>query len=487
MSLILTEEQLRETIPASGARLLTVEEALAEDGEAGTGDAARATDLAYLIHTSGSTGQPKGTEISHGALVNLLASMQREPGLGRSDTLVAVTTLSFDIAGLELFGPLVSGAKLVLAPREKTLDPAALAALLEDSKATVLQATPSTWRMLVEWGWMGKADLRMWCGGESLTAELAESLLRRGRELWNLYGPTETTIWSAAHRVRNREDSILVGRPIANTRMYILDGRGEPVPVGVAGELFIGGAGVARGYRNRPELTAERFVPERFVPGAMMYRTGDLARYRRDGEIQLLGRTDHQIKLRGHRIELGEIEADLEGHPAVQQAVVVAHGQGTDQRLVAFVRGAGEDKPDGAALRGWLQERLPDYMVPAQFIAVEEFPLTLNGKVDRKRLPAPEGQGAPRRAEGVAPRNQTEKRVAAIWSEILAITAVGVRENFFDVGGHSLLLMRVHTRLREEFQTEIPVVDLFRYTTVEDLAAYLDRRSVALVAGGGTS
>jgi amino acid adenylation domain-containing protein len=244
VELIVTEESLRSSLPQSGAAVLLVEEALTGGDLPGAlPKEFRASDLAYLIYTSGSTGEPKGTEVTQGALVNLLASMLREPGLNGSDTLVAVTTLSFDIAALELFGPLVTGAKLVLASREEALSPEALAALLERSGCTVLQATPSTWRMLVESGWMGKPDLRMWCGGEALPAELAESLLVRGRELWNLYGPTETTIWSAVHRVRGGEDPVLIGRPIANTRMYILDSRGEPVPPGVSGELYIAGAG----------------------------------------------------------------------------------------------------------------------------------------------------------------------------------------------------------------------------------------------------
>jgi acyl-coenzyme A synthetase/AMP-(fatty) acid ligase/acyl carrier protein len=339
----------------------------------------------------------------------------------------------------------------------------------------VLQATPSTWRMLVESGWLGKPDLRMWCGGEALSAELADNLLMRGCELWNLYGPTETTVWSAAHRVSSGEDPILIGRPIANTRMYILDGSGEPLPLGANGELYIAGQGVARGYRNRDALTAERFLPEPFIAGERMYRTGDLARYRRDGQIQLLGRADQQIKLRGHRIELGEIEAALERHPFVQQAIVSVNGKDADRRLVAYLRLAA-GSVESEALRGWLLERLPEYMVPGIYVTIEEFPLTPNGKVDRKRLPTPDGQLRERNAPAVAPRNPTEQRVAAIWSEFLETEAVGMRENFFDLGGHSLLLVRVHARLRDEFAASISITDLFRFTTVESLAAHLSRQ-----------
>ncbi|WP_216841117.1 amino acid adenylation domain-containing protein, partial [Acidobacterium sp. S8] len=479
VSLIVTEKSLLSSLPASGAQVVLLEEVLSAPEIEMVEEAGSSEDLAYLIYTSGSTGEPKGTEVPQGALVNLLWSMLHEPGLGRGDTLVAVTTLSFDIAGLEIWGPLVSGAKLVVASREEALDPQALAELMDRSGCTVLQATPSTWRMLVESGWMGKSDLRMWSGGEGLRAELADSLLTRGRELWNLYGPTETTIWSAAHRVSSGEDPILIGRPIANTRMYILDESGEPVPVGVAGELYIAGEGVARGYRKRDELTAERFVPERFVSGGRMYRTGDLARYRRDGEIQLLGRTDEQIKLRGHRIEPGEIEAVLEKHASVQQAIVTVQRE----RLVAYVRSV-HGEAEGAELRSWLQERLPEYMVPGVYVHVEELPLTPNGKVDRKRLPAIEEGLQEERGESVAPRTATEQRLAAIWSQVLGSSVPGTRDNFFDLGGHSLLLIRVHAQLREEFDLDIPILDLFRFTTIQALASHLNQKMQPAVAGG---
>ncbi len=421
--------------------------------------------------------------MTHGSLVNLLSSMLGEPGLSKEDTLVAITTLSFDIAGLEIFGPLVSGARLALASREQAIDPLALAELMEQVDGKVLQATPSTWRMLVESGWRGKPDLRMWCGGEALSAELAGSLLERGRELWNLYGPTETTIWSAAHRVIGGEDPILIGRPIANTRMYILDSRLQPVPIGVAGELYIAGDGVARGYWKRPDLTASRFVPEHFSAqaGSRMYRTGDTARYRRGGQIELLGRADQQIKLRGHRIELGEIEAVLERHPEVQQAVVALYGEGAEQQLVAYVKQA--EKSAASDLRSWLQERIPEYMTPAAFISLRELPLTPNGKVDRKRLPAPEGAVRERSIANLPPRNSIEQAIADIWSEVLRVDTVSVEDNFFDLGGHSLLLIRVHSRLRQQLDPELAVGDLFRYPTIEALAKVI----AAKRSGGETA
>jgi amino acid adenylation domain-containing protein len=485
--LIITQTELRDPLSDSGAALFMIDQT-SEGVEQPLTDTPKSEDLAYLIYTSGSTGNPKGTEICHRALVNLLASMLREPGLTSEDTLVAITTLSFDIAGLEIFGPLVCGATLVVASREQVLDPELLASLLEKSAATVMQATPSTWRMLVEAGWMGRANLRMWCGGEDLRPDLAESLLARGRELWNLYGPTETTIWSAAHRVKSGENPILIGRPIGNTRMYILGPEGQPAPVGVPGELYIAGAGVARGYWRRPELTEARFVPDPFdrVPGRRMYRTGDLARYRLDGQIQLIGRTDHQIKLRGHRIELGEIEVVIERHPEVLQAVVALHGEGSSQQLIAYIKQS-DAAVDTGTLRSWLQERLPDYMVPSAFIALAEIPLTPNGKVDRKRLPIEKASTRETSTPIASPRNRLEEQLVQIWSEILGVDRVGVRENFFDLGGHSLLLIRVHARLRKELDPDLAVIDLFRYPTIESMASWLNRRSHSLTVAAGAN
>jgi amino acid adenylation domain-containing protein len=474
--LILTERRLEETLPSAAAVHLVLEELGDTVPERIPADELRSDDLAYLIYTSGSTGTPKGTEIQHGALVNLLDSMMKEPGLAREDTLVAITTLSFDIAGLEIFGPLLCGAKLVLATREQVLDPELLADLLDSCHATVMQATPSVWRMLVDSGWTGRPGLRMWCGGEALTPDLAGRLMARGGELWNLYGPTETTIWSAAHRVRSGEDPVLIGRPIANTQMYILDENLEPVPVGVAGELYIGGHGVARGYWRCPELTASRFVPDPFdsTGARKMYRTGDLARYRRDGEIQLLGRTDHQIKLRGHRIELGEIEAVIERHPAVRQAVVALQGEGASRQLVAYLC-CGADSVATEGIRAWLHERLPEYMVPAVLVPVEALPMTPNGKIDRKRLPSTLNLPRESRADSVSARNRTEQRISDLWADALHIERPGIRENFFDLGGHSLLLVQLHAQLKREFNINISVVDLFRYPTIEALASFVDR------------
>jgi non-ribosomal peptide synthetase component F len=387
-----------------------------------------------------------------------------------------VTTLSFDIAGLELYLPLLAGGRVVLASRETAADGRLLAAKLQRSGATVLQATPATWRMLLEGGWGGDRRLRALCGGEALPEELATKLLPRVGSLWNLYGPTETTIWSSVAKVREGEP-VRVGPPLANTRFYVVDRSFQPVPVGVPGELLIGGDGLARGYLGRPEQTAERFVPDPFgSAGGRLYRTGDLMRWRGDGRLEFLGRLDHQVKVRGFRIELGEVEAALAVQPGVERAVVAARGDSADKRLVAYFVGAAEP----ARLREALHERLPEYMVPSVFVRLEALPLTPNGKVDRKALPEPEAVAAP--AEYLAPRTLAEELVAEIWGEVLKREPIGCHDNFFDLGGHSLLAMRVVTRVYQAAGVELPLRTVFEAPTLERLALALER---ALLAADG--
>jgi amino acid adenylation domain-containing protein len=431
-------------------------------------------DLAYLLYTSGSTGKPKGVEICHRALVNFLHSMRATPGMDARDTLLSVTSLSFDIFGLEIWLPLTVGAKVVIVPPEVAKDGRELAAAIERCGATVMQATPATWRLLLDAGWEGRPNLKILCGGEAWPPQLAEQLQPRCASLWNMYGPTETTIWSAVHRVETGKP-ILVGRPIANTRFYVVDAHMQPAPAGVPGELLIGGDGLARGYWNRPELTAEKFIPDPFSPdaAARLYRTGDLVRYLADGNVEFLGRIDHQVKLRGFRIELGEIESVLRSHPGVKEAVAAVPAE-AEKRLVAYVVLAGEPACTSAELRDYLRRKLPDYMVPAAFVSMKALPLTPNGKVDRKALPLP---GADTAAElsgaYVAPDSDAEQKIAAIWKEVLGVARVGRNNNFFDLGGTSLLLMGVHSRLRQAFGNDITMVDLFRHTTVRALAQHL--------------
>ncbi len=438
--------------------------------------------LAYLIFTSGSTGKPKGVEISHSALVNFLYSMQREPGFQASDTLLAVTTLCFDIAGLELYLPLITGGRVVIASREDAHDPARLMRLMGESACTVMQATPATWRALIQGGWSGTPGLKALCGGEALTRELADALLLRCAELWNMYGPTETTIWSTLHKVTEGSGTIPIGRPIANTQVYVLDRERMLVPIGVTGELYIGGDGLARGYWHRDELTGERFVENPFAAGARMYRTGDLARWLADGTLECLGRVDNQVKLRGFRVELGEIEALLSKHPAVRKAAVIAREDiPNDKRLVAYYTtamgaDAGQTIVGAEQFRTYLAASLPEYMVPTAYVHLNSLPLTPNGKLDRKALPIPENK-ADVRSGYKAPENEVEERIVSIWRDVLNIVEVGRDDNFFDLGGHSLLVIRVQAQLRQAFHKEISIVDMFRYVTVRTLAQHLSGRS----------
>jgi len=474
---LLTEERLLSGLAVGDAQVVCVDrdaQAIAAQSGEDLEPGPQPADLAYMIYTSGSTGRPKGVQIEHRALSNFLQSMAREPGLEPHDVLVAVTTLSFDIAGLELYLPLIRGARLVLAGREVTTNGVALSELLKASGATVMQATPATWRLLLAAGWQGSAQLRILCGGEALPRDLAEQLLGCCIELWNLYGPTETTIWSTAYRVQTGIEAVPIGRPIANTRIYLLDAHGQPVPVGVPGELYIGGAGVARCYWSRPELTAEKFVADPFdaTPGARLYRTGDRARYRPDGNIEYLGRLDNQVKLRGFRIELGEIEAVLGRLPQVRQAVVVIReDRPGDQRLVAYVVAQGDTEGLVEGLRSQLRASLPDYMVPTAFVTLEALPLTPNGKVDRKALPAPERESQVTAAY-VAPGSELEQKLVAVWQDALRLEKVGVDDNFFDLGGNSLLVTRVHARIKPLFEREVHVIDLFRFPTIRLLAEH---------------
>ena len=376
-----------------GVHLLDLEaEALTLDGLDSTnlGAIACPADVAYVIYTSGSTGQPKGVAVSHGSLSNFLYSMKHEPGLSADDVVMAVTTISFDIAALELYLPLLVGARIELASREVAADARELAQLLFASNATVLQATPTAWRQLVEIGWRGRQGFRALCGGEALPRDLADAVLERVQELWNLYGPTETTVWSTAERVERGASVISIGRPIADTQIYIVDPAGEPVPIGIPGEIWIGGAGVAIGYHRLPELTAQRFVADHFSArsGARLYRTGDLGRWGGDGRLFHLGRLDDQVKLRGYRIELGEIESVLLQHPAVRSCVmVVREDQSGDRRIVAYIVAAKKSAVQIDELRRLLKAKLPHYMIPSAIVSMVSFPLTTSGKIDRSALP----------------------------------------------------------------------------------------------------
>jgi amino acid adenylation domain-containing protein len=406
---------------------------------------AQAGSLAYVIYTSGSTGKPKGVEIPHRAVVNLLTSMARSPGLTAADVFYAVTTISFDIAALELFLPLVVGARVVIAERDAVIDGFRLLKNLEQVRATAMQATPASWRLLLEAGFRAPANFKLLCGGEALPRELADRLLQGSGELWNMYGPTETTIWSSCTRVTAGNSAITVGGPIANTQFYILDRNDEPVPGGVPGQLHIGGDGVARGYHQREALTAEKFLPNPFA-GGRMYRTGDLARWLPDGSLQILGRIDHQVKLRGFRIELGEIEAVLTKKAMVRAAAVILREDAPGSpRLVAYY----VEKPDGnrspEALRALLAEEMPEYMIPSAWVRLDALPLSPNGKLDRAALPIPDTTQTAVQ-EFVPPTTPTEVALTTIFGEVLNLERVGATADLLKLGADSIQLFQITAR-----------------------------------------
>ncbi|MEH2136766.1 amino acid adenylation domain-containing protein [Nostoc sp.] len=482
VSVLLSQHHLVEKLPECQAQLvnldtdwqlisqLTQENALAQL-TVGIADV-QASNLAYVIYTSGSTGQPKGVQISHKSVSNFLSAMQQRPGITKQDTLLAITTIAFDIAALEIFLPITVGACLVIASRDVTLDGRELFDLLVKSQATIMQATPATWRLLLDSNYQF-SDLKILCGGEALPWDLVNQLLAKSASLWNLYGPTEATIWSSVSQLESNESLISIGRPIDNTQIYILDQNLQPVPVGVPGELHIGGAGLARGYFNRPELTQEKFICNPFgrSKGAeRLYKTGDLARYLPDGNIEYLGRIDNQVKIRGFRIELGEIEAVLSQHPNVQASCVIAREDiRDDKRLVAYIVPQPQVTLTISELRSVLKEKLPDYMVPSAIVILESLPLTPNGKIDRRALPAPE-PSSELSDKYVAPRTPVEEILALIWQQVLKVELVGRHDNFFELGGHSLLATQLISRVRNSLKIELPLRSLFAAPTIAQLA-----------------
>ena len=503
LAVVVTQPALSDVAPQGDflsvdiAQLLQVEPEGPADDPAPT-DPGDGSDLIYVLYTSGSTGMPKGVALEHRNVANFLLSMQGEPGMTPQDRIVAVTTLSFDIAALELYLPLITGATVVIASRDQAADGGSLRALMDTHGATVMQATPTTWRLLIDAGWQGSPGFKVLCGGEALPPDLARMLLARCGELWNMYGPTETAIWSTVFRVTDSEAGpIPIGRPVANTRVYVLDRSSRPVPMGILGEIFIAGAGVARGYFNRSELTAEKFLRDPYSnePGARMYRTGDLGRYLPDGNLEFRSRVDNQVKIRGFRVELGDVEAALESHAAVKQAVAkVVEFRPGDRRLVAYVLPFGE-APTHADLRDYLRTRLPHYMVPQHLPVVREFAMTPNGKVDRNALPSPQAvsdQAA--EASLSAPAPHTDPRVnylVSVWSEILGVAA-SPEDNFFDLGGHSMLAVQMVNRVAVDTGVRLKLVRLGSQS-LEQIAQDLPAESghaeaaVATPSGRGAS
>jgi amino acid adenylation domain-containing protein len=535
MPVLLTEAALSGSLPPTDAFRIEMEELVASrsdrpaprtsanghhrNGASRNGDShsAKADRLAYIIYTSGSTGAPKGVMVPQRAVVNFLASMARQPGLSSRDVMLATTTVSFDIAVLELFLPLTVGAKVVLANREAATDGRVLAETIAHCGVNVMQATPATYRLLLASGWQPAQGMKLLVGGEALSADLAARLLKEDVELWNMYGPTETTVWSAIHRVTEAKDPLPIGRPIENTQVYILDAHGRLAPRGAVGELCIGGGGVAAGYWNQPELTQARFVEDPFdhhvcreaccstnrlsghsgsarrnhAPqhrAGRMYKTGDLVRWRSDGLLEFLGRSDSQVKVRGFRIELGEIEALLSRHPEVREAAVIAPVDAAGQRrLAAYYAPRNGHAPAAAELRKFLGERLPSYMIPTALIELPQLPRNPAGKIDRNSLPPPEAASLAVSSAYVAPRTPLEEEIAVAWAEVLGVPRVGVEDSFFELGGHSLMAAQLSSRLRERLQVELPLREFYQRPTVAALADAVVRRRVQEEPGGRMS
>ena len=497
--LLVTEQSLKENLPGTNAKMVFIDSdwpEIAKESQQSPALTLNPENRAYVIYTSGSTGKPKGVQIPHRAVVNFLTTMAQEPGMKSSDRLLAVTTLCFDIAGLEMYLPLMQGASLEIVSREVAADGNQLAAKLTNSGITVMQATPATWRMLLEAGWTGDRQLKILIGGEAVSQKLAGQLIERSGSVWNVYGPTETTIWSTLSQLQ-AGNTVTIGRPIGNTEIFILDKKLQPVPIGVAGELHIGGDGLARGYLNRPELNAEKFIPHPLISDSMvsdpvnsgpktsdakarLYKTGDLVRYLPNGNIEFLGRIDHQIKIRGFRIELGEIESVLRQHSSVNESVVVAREDTPgDKRVVAYFVATGNASPTTAELRAFLREKLPEYMLPAVFVTLKTMPLTPNGKVNRQALPAPDHADLAPKGEFAAARDASETKLVDIWENVLNVRPIGIRDNFFDLGGHSLVAVRLMNRIEEAFGKTLPIATLLQAPTIEQLAAMVGQNGAA--------
>ncbi|MEO8150318.1 MAG: amino acid adenylation domain-containing protein [Bacteroidia bacterium] len=472
-------------------------------------------NLAYVLYTSGSTGKPKGVMIPHVALVNLLTAFQKIVNIGAADKMLALTTISFDIAELELFLPLISGATVVIASKEDAVDPRNIMQILADDQITFMQATPATWRMMVDSGWKGNNRLNILCGGEALPVLLSQSLTSGSKNVWNVYGPTETTIWSSTYKLpanytngSSQEAFVKIGKPIANTSFYILDKNLKRLPVGVEGDIYIGGIGLAKGYLNRPDLTEERFIidPFDFTGLTFIYKTGDLGKFHKDGNIEYSGRSDFQVKVRGYRIELGEIENAIAQVPGVSALAVIAQPDRTHElQLEAYLttdlKSNFKNPEDKKAANDMLinnikkaiANKLPGYMIPSVFQVLDKMPHTANGKIDRKALPGINDKSKDINQEHMAPRTLTEKQITAIWEKLLNVSNISVHDNFFDLGGHSIIAVRMMIEIEKLKDMRLPLAVLFTNPTVEKLATVVDSevegdiwRSIAPIRTSGS-
>jgi len=481
---LLTQSHLKNGLSNTAATVvcLDIAETFSPFGSDNPASGVKPQNLAYVIYTSGSTGQPKGVMISHQSLVNFLISMQQKPGLSSQDILLAVTTISFDIAALELYLPLITGAKVIVVSRDVAVDGTQLLNTLVKFGVTMMQATPATWRLLFSVSGDEKWPLTILVGGEALPGSMAQALHEKADAVWNMYGPTETTVWSTVYPISvgptdGQAISTLIGGPIAQTQIYILDPFQRLMPISVPGELHIGGVGLARGYLNRPELTAEKFIQNPFsdAPDSRLYKTGDLARWLPDGHLEFLGRIDNQVKIRGFRIELGEIEAVLTQYPGIiENAVIVHEDSAAGKRLVAYVVPQPEQQViDKSELRHFLQERLPEHIIPSAFVTLTALPLTPNGKIDRRSLQSEKFSYQSSDQAFVAPRTSEEELLASLWVKILGVERVGIHDNFFELGGHSLLATQVISRIRDTFSVELPLRHLFESPTIVGLNEHI--------------
>ncbi len=429
--------------------------------------------LAYIIYTSGSTGKPKGVMINHSSLVNFLSSMYSCPGIHKKDVLLAVTNISFDIAALELFLPLISGATVVVASDEMINNPILIPDALETHQVSIMQATPAYWQLLIDSGWSGKDDLKALCGGDVLTRQLALELIHRTKSLWNMYGPTETTIWSSVCKINKDDEIITIGHPINNTQLYILDKRGRPLPPSIIGELYIGGEGLAEGYLNNSDLTNEKFVSSPFVENGniRLYSTRDKARFLLNRSIQLLGRSDDQVKISGNRIELGEISSIVAGIPGISSAITLTFKeQNGISKLVVYYVTTGNSSIAEEDIKQYTRTKLPPFMIPSYFIKLDAFQLSPNGKIDRNALPKPGSRD--HFSNYRPPVNEQEKVLTEIWQNVLEIDKIGIHDNFFDLGGASIQTIQVVTKANM-FGYRINIENLFEYQTISELSEFI--------------
>lgn len=483
--LFITQYSLREQMPENKAELLYIDERDRYTNEPVDdlhfGNPQKA---AYIIYTSGSTGKPKGVLVKHNSTLNCVNSITKKMRVTSQDTLLAVTTVAFDVAEMDFYLPLLNGGKLVLANQETMHDIELLKSKIESSGATLFLATPVTFKMLILSSWKGKKDLRILSGGEALSRELAGKLLERCGEVWNGYAPTETTIYSLVKHVlpedTTGEGYMELGRPLDNTILYVLNSKQVPVPVGIPGELYIGGEGVSNGYINLPEMTKERFIQDPFGPdpSVKLYKSGDLVQYLPDGTVAFLNRIDFQVKIRGFRIELGEIESVLSQVKGIKEnVVIVREDAGGEKMLVAYYVLENKSEVSYKELRQYLKERLPDYMIPSAFIPMEKFPLTSTLKVDRNALPDPDLSSARESTGYVGPKTQTEQKLARIWTAILNQKKIGIHDDFFEIGGHSMLAVALMVKIEKELNIRLPLASLFDRSTIHLLAELIDQNS----------